>query len=83
MCNEKVDNYPHSLQVVPERYKAQNMFGKTVITYSSTMKFVPKYFMTHKMCYKAANRFFFYLILFLINVKHNECVTEFFLKILF
>ena len=55
MCNEKVDNYPHSLQVVPERYKAQNMFGKTVITYSSTMKFVPKYF----MCYKAANRFFF------------------------
>ena len=70
MCNEKVDNYPHSLQVVPERYKAQNMFGKTVITYSSTMKFVPKYFMTHKMCYKAANRFF------LFDSVPDQCKTQ-------
>ena len=38
--NEAVNNYPHVLEVVPERYKAQKMCDKAVDTYPFTIKFV-------------------------------------------
>ena len=58
------------------------MCDKAASTYASTIKFVPECFMTQKMCHKAVNRFFLYLILFLINIKLKKCVTELFLKTL-
>ena len=59
------------------------MCGKAVNTYPSTIKFVPEYFMTQKICNKAVNTCFFVFILFLIKIKLNNCVTELFLKVLF
>ena len=58
------------------------MRDKAASTYASTIKLVPECFMTQKMCDKAVNRFFLYLILFLINIKLKKCVTELFLKTL-
>ena len=46
MCNKAVHNYPHSLELVPECYKTQEMCDKAVNTYPSTIKFFPKCFMT-------------------------------------
>ena len=59
MCNKVVDNYPHALEFVPERLKAQRMCDKAVDTYPSTIKFVPKCFMIQEMCDKAVNRYYF------------------------
>ena len=59
MCIKEVDNYPHTLEFVPESYKTQKICDKVVNTYPSTMKFVPECFMTQKMCDKAVNRCFF------------------------
>ena len=58
------------------------MCNKAVSTYPSTIKFVPECFMAKEMCDKAVNRCFFYLILFLMGLTLNKCVTELFLKIL-
>ena len=52
-------------------------------TYPSTMRFVPECLMTQKVCGKAVNRCFSYLILFLINIKLKKCATVLFVKILF
>ena len=83
MCNRVVDNYPDALHFVPECYKTQNMRDKVGDTYLCTIKFVSKFYKTQEMCNKAVNRYFLYLILFLIGIKLKKCVTELFLKILF
>ena len=70
MCN-KVANYPHTLQFVPESYKTQKMWDKAVSTYPSTIKFVPECIMIQEMCDKSVNRCFWHLILFLINIKFS------------
>ena len=49
----------------------------------STIKFVLVCFITQQMCDKAVNRCCLYLILFLIEIKLNRCVTELFLEIFF
>ena len=61
----------------------KKMCDKAVSTYPSTIKFVPECFMTQEMCNKAVNRYFLYLILFLINIKLKKGVIEWFLKIFF
>ena len=83
MCDKAVDNYLHALEFFPECYKTQKAYDKVVDTYPFTIKFVPKCLMTQEMCDKAVNRFYLYLILFLIDIKIKKCVTELFLKILF
>ena len=83
MCNKAVDNYPHALEFVAERYKAQTMCDKAVSTYPSTIKFVPVCNMTQEMCNKAVNSCFLYFILFLINIKLTKYTKELFLNILF
>ena len=83
MCNKAVDNYPHALEFVPECFMTQKMCNKAVDTHSSTIKFVPECSMTQEMCDKAVNRYFLYLILFLIGIKLKKYVTELFIKILF
>ena len=40
MCDKTVGNYPHALGFVPECYKAQTLWDKSVDTYSSTIKYV-------------------------------------------
>ena len=77
MCSKAVDNYPQALEFVPQYYKTQKTCDKAVDTYPSTIKFVPEYFMTQEMCDKAVNRCFLYLIIFLIDIKHKKCLTEF------
>ena len=59
------------------------MCGKAVNTYPSTIKLVPEYLMTQKICNKAVNTCIFVFILFLIKIKLNNCVIELFLKVLF
>ena len=41
MCNKAVDNYPHSLEFVPEFYKTQKMCDKAVEKHPTTIKYVP------------------------------------------
>ena len=41
MCNKAVDNYPHSLEFVPECYKTQKMCDKAVEKHPTTIKYVP------------------------------------------
>ena len=41
MCNKAVDNYPHSLEFVPECYKTQKMCDKAVDKHPTTIKYVP------------------------------------------
>ena len=45
------------------------MYNKAVDNFSHTVKFVPDYFMTQKMCDKAVDRCILYLFLFLIGIK--------------
>ena len=71
MCNKAVDNYPCTLEFVPECYKTQKV---CVDAHLSTIQFVFEYYKTQEMCYKAVN-IFLYLILFLINIKLKKCVT--------
>ena len=59
------------------------MWDKDVDTYPSTIKFVPKPYITQETCDKAVNRRFLCFILFLIGIKLKKCLTELFLKILF
>ena len=51
------------------------MCDKSVDTHPSTIQSVSKCYKTPEMCYKAVYRYFFYLILFLINIKHKKYVT--------
>ena len=50
MCNQSVDNYPHTLEFVPECFVTQRMCDKAVDTYPSKIKFVPE-----EICDKAVN----------------------------
>ena len=59
------------------------MCDEAVDTHPSTIKFVPECYRTQEMCYKAVNKCFLYLILFLIGLKLKNCMTELFLKIFF
>ena len=83
MYNKEVDNYPHALEFVPECYKTQKTSEKYVSTYPSTIKFVPECIMTQEKIDNAINRYFLYLIRFLINITLKKYMTELFLKILF
>ena len=58
------------------------MCDKAVDTYPSK-KLFPKCFMTQKMSNKAVKSYFFYLNLFLINMKLKKSVIELFLMIYF
>ena len=59
------------------------MFDKAIDTYLSTTTFVPECFGTQEMCDKTVDKYFLYLVLFLIDIQLKKCVTELFLKILF
>ena len=59
------------------------MCNKAVANYPHPLEFVPKWNKTQEMFYKAVNRCFLYLILFLINIKLKKYVTYLFLYILF
>ena len=60
------------------------MCDKAVDTHPTILKFVPDCYKTQEICDKAVNRWFFlYVILFLIGMKLEKCVTELLLKILF
>ena len=56
------------------------MCDKAVNTYPSTIKFVSECYKTQEMCNKSVNRFFLYLILFPIDMRPKERVTELFPK---
>ena len=75
MRNKAVDNYPHSLEFIPECCKTQKMCDKAVDTYYTTIKYAPKYYRTPEMCNKAIHKCFLYLILFLMNIKLKKYVT--------
>ena len=57
------------------------MCDKVVNTYPSAIKFVSECITTQEMSNKVVNICFFYLVLFLIDIKLNKWVTELFLKI--
>ena len=59
------------------------MCNKAVNAYSSTTKFAFECFMTQEIRDKAVNNVIFYVIVFLINIKHKKCITEIFLKTFF
>ena len=70
MCNKAIDNYPHTLEFVPQCYMTQGMCDKVVNTHSSTIEFVPECYKTQKMCDKALNEcFFLHFFIFLIDIK--------------
>ena len=50
------------------------MFDKAVNTYPFTIQLVSECYKIQKMCEKAVNRCFMYLILFLIDIKLKESV---------
>ena len=50
ICNKPVDNCPHALPSVLNWYKIQKLCEKAVITYPSTIQFVPGQFETQEMC---------------------------------
>ena len=52
------------------------MCNQAVDNYAHALEFVPECYKTQKMCDKAVNRCFWYLILFPIDVRPNKCVTE-------
>ena len=83
LCKKTFDSYPPALGFSSKCYKTKIMCDNAVNTYLSTTKFVRECFMTQKMCNKAVNSYFFYLVLFLINIKLKKCVLELFLMILF
>ena len=68
MCDKAVNTYPHTL-------KTHKMCDKAVDNHPSPTKYVPDRYRTEKMCYKAVNIYFVYLILVLINMKLNKYVT--------
>ena len=70
MCDTAINNNAHALKFVPRPHKTEEMWIKAVDNYPSTIQFVPGYYKPHEMCNKVVNTcFFFYLILFPINIK--------------
>ena len=68
--------YPHALESVPECYKAHKMSDKAVDTPPPlTITYVLESYKTQEMSYKAVQRCFVYLNLFLINIKVNKYVS--------
>ena len=59
MYIKAVDNYPHALEFIYERYETQKMFDKSVNIDSFIIKCVSECCKTHNMCNKAVNRCFF------------------------
>ena len=51
------------------------MCDKAIVTHTSTIQIVPEYYKTQELCYKAIYGYFFYLILFLIDIKLKKYVT--------
>ena len=68
MCNKAVDDYPNSLDFLPECYKTQNVCDKAVDSPPSAIQFIPEYYKAQEMCHNVVHRCFLYLILFLINI---------------
>ena len=64
-----------SLKSVPDCCKSQKLCDKAASNYPHALQSVSKCYKTPEMCYKAVYRYFFYLILFLINIKHKKYVT--------
>ena len=52
------------------------MCDKAVSTNHCKIKFAPECFMTQKMYDKAVNRYFLYLLLFLIGIKRKKRVMN-------
>ena len=82
MCHKAILENGGTLKAVSDCCKNQVMCNKAVDNYPSALEFVPEYCKTQEMCNKAVNRFFLYLILFLIK-KFKKCLSEVFLKINF
>ena len=59
------------------------MCDKVVDTHPSTTEFVPECCKALETCYKAVNRYFLYLILFLININLKKCVHSCFFMCFF
>ena len=74
MCNKIILENGGTLMSVLDFYKNQEMCDKAVDTHPFTIKYVPKCYKAQEMCYKAILRCFFYLILFLINIKLKKYV---------
>ena len=55
MCDKAVDNYPHTLEFVPECYKIQKTCNKAVDTPPTRIKHVLECYKTQEMCYKAVH----------------------------
>ena len=73
MSDKAADDYSHALEFVPECYKTQKMCDKAVDTHTITVKYVPECYKTQEMCKMFMD--FFYLILFLINMKLKKYVA--------
>ena len=44
MWNEAVDNYAHTLKIVPDQYKTKEICVKAVDSHFSTIKYVPDWY---------------------------------------
>ena len=75
MFNKAINNYPHTLEFVPECYKTQKVCDKAVDTHPTAIKYVPKCYNTREMCYTAVHRCFFLFDTILINIKLKKYVT--------
>ena len=75
ICNKAILENGETFKSVPVCYKNKKMCHKAVDNHLSTAKYVPDPHRTEEMCYKAVNRYFLYLILVLINIKLNKCLT--------
>ena len=82
MCDKAILENVGTLTSVPHCYKNLEMYNKAVENYPHALEFFPECYETQKMCDKVVNRYFLYLILFLINIKLKECLTALFLKTL-
>ena len=56
----------------------QEMRDKVVNTHSSTIRFVPECYRTHKMCDKAFNKSFIALFIFLIDKTSRNVSQNYF-----
>ena len=69
MCGRKViTKNCGMLMFIPSCYKDQNMCGKAVNTYPSTIQFFPDRFKTQEMWIKPLILVHLYFILFLIDI---------------
>ena len=55
MYNKAVDNYVHTLELVPDCYKTQEMCNKAVNTYPSAKQLIPECYKTQEMYHKAVD----------------------------